>query len=132
MALYQSKDDSKLSNLLSLLKARIEINKLASEWRYWSEAIAKAAREVIGSCKVSVFGSVVEGHATGGSDVDVLIVADQLPKSFRERGNLKAEIEVKACLPLYHPFEMHLATSEEVRENPIYREAFSKGLAVSE
>ncbi|MCP8316207.1 MAG: nucleotidyltransferase domain-containing protein [archaeon] len=132
MALYQSTNDSKFSSLLSLLKARIKINKLTHEWRFWSGAIAKAAKEVIGSCKVLVFGSVVEGHATGGSDVDILIVTDQLPKSFRERGNLKAEIEVKACLPLYHPFEIHLATSEEVRENPIYREAFSKGLAVSE
>jgi len=118
--------------LLNLLKARIEINKLASDWRFWSEAIAKAAREVIGSSEVLVFGSVVKGHATGGSDVDILIVAEKLPKGFRERGNLKAEIEVKACLPLYHPFEIHLATSKEVRDNPIYREAFSKGLAISE
>ncbi|MGQ9468973.1 MAG: nucleotidyltransferase domain-containing protein [Nitrososphaerales archaeon] len=118
--------------MLSLLKARIEINKLTSEWHFWSEAIAKAAKEVIGSCKVLVFGSVVGGHATGGSDVDILIVADRLPKSFRERGNLKAEIEVKACLPLYHPFEIHLVTSEEIRENPIYQKAFNRGLAVSE
>ncbi|MGB9659692.1 MAG: nucleotidyltransferase domain-containing protein [Nitrososphaerales archaeon] len=118
--------------MLSLLKTRIEINKLAQEWYFWSNAIAKAARDVIGSCKVLVFGSVVEGHATGRSDVDILIVADQLPKSFRERGNLKAEIEVKACLPLYHPFEIHLVTKEEVRDNPIYLKAFNKGLAVSE
>jgi hypothetical protein len=41
------------------------------------EAIAKAAEEVLGLCEVYVFGSVVEGRAIGGSDVDVLIIADR-------------------------------------------------------
>lgn len=117
--------------MLSLLKARLETRRLIREWRFWSEAIAKAAKEVLGSCRVLVFGSVVEGHESGGSDVDVLIVADGLPENFRGRGNLKAEIEEKASLPLYHPFEIHLVTSEEARENPIYREAVNKGISVN-
>jgi len=116
--------------LLSLLKARLESKRLVHEWPFWSEAIAKAAREVLGPCRVLVFGSVIEGHEAGGSDVDVLIVADQLPKNFRARGNLKADIEEKAFLLLYHPFEIHLVTSEEAKENPIYREAVNKGITV--
>ena len=116
--------------MLSLLKARIEISKLARDWRFWSEAIAKVAGEIVGSCEVYVFGSVVEGHVTGGSDVDLLIVADRLPRSFRVRGSLKAGIEEAANLPLYHPFEIHLATREEAEANPIYREAVNKGMAL--
>ena len=117
--------------MLSLLKARIEINKLVREWRFWSEAIAKAAGRVLGLCEVCAFGSVVEGHVTGGSDVDLLIVADRLPRNFGVRGNIKAEIEEAANLPLYHPFEIHLATREEAEANPIYREALNKGMALS-
>jgi len=48
-----------------------------------------------------------------------LIVADRLLRDFRVRGNLKAEIEEEAGLPLYHPFEIHLATREEAEANPI-------------
>jgi len=116
--------------LLSLLKARIEISKLVRDWRFWCEAIAKAAGEILGSCRVYVFGSVVKGRVTGGSDVDVLIVANQLPRNFRVRGKLKADIEEAANLPLYHPFEIHLATGKEVEENPIYREAVNSGVAL--
>ena len=97
---------------------------------FWSEAIASAAGKALGLCNIYVFGSVIEGHATGGSDVDVLIVADRLLKDFRVRGNLKAEIEEVAGLPLYHPFEIHLATREEAETNPIYREAVNKGIKV--
>ena len=78
-----------------------------------------------------MFGSVVEGCITGGSDVDVLIVADQLPGNFKVRGNLKAQIEEAANLPLYHSFEIHMATREEAETNPIYREAVNKGMALS-
>jgi predicted nucleotidyltransferase len=112
--------------LLSLLRARIEINRLAQDWRLWSEAIAKAAEEVLGSSQVYVFGSVAERHATGGSDVDLLIVADRLPENHRARGDLKAKIEETAKLPLYHPFEIHLATRREAESNPIYRKVINE------
>ncbi len=44
--------------------------------------------------------------------IDILIVTNQLPKTCKERGNLKAKIEGEAELPLYHPFEIHLTTEE--------------------
>ena len=57
-----------------ILRSRLELVRLARQWRYWSRRIAEAAREVLGECEVYVFGSIVEGRATGGSDVDILIV----------------------------------------------------------
>ena len=104
---------------------------LIRQWRVWSAAIAEAAVKVLGPCEVYVFGSVVEGHETGGSDVDVLVVAEHLPTRFKVRGELKAKIEVEAKLPLYHPFEIHLVTREEAEANPIYREARRKGIAIT-
>ncbi len=116
--------------MLSLLKAKLRISQITRQWRSWSEAIAKAAYEVLGSCNLYVFGSVVKERVTGGSDVDVLIVADNLPGDFRVRGELIAKIEEEANLPLYHSFQIHLATWEEVEVNPIYREAVSKGIPI--
>lgn len=75
-----------------------------------------------------MFGSVIKGLSTGASDVDILIISDQLPKKCKDRGNLKANIEERADLPLYHPFKIHLATSGEADENPIYRHAISDEL----
>lgn len=118
--------------MLSLLKARLELGKLARDWRFWCEGIAKAAKEVLGSCEVYVFGSVVGGRVTGASDVDVLIVGNQLPGDCRGRGRLKAKIEEAAGLPLYHPFEIHLATKKEAEENPIYRRVVHEGIALGD
>ena len=116
--------------MLSLLRAKAKIAQIARQWRFWSEAIAKAANEVLGPCNVYVFGSIAERLATGGSDVDVLIVTDSLPRDFRARGEAVAKIEEIAKLPLYHPFQIHLATWGEVKANPIYRKAASKGIPI--
>jgi len=114
--------------LLRILGERLKLNQLAREWGFWSRRIAEAARELLGPCEVYVFGSIIKGLVTGASDVDILIVSDQMPKKCRDRGNLKANIEERAGLPLYHLFEIHLATRGEVEENPIYRHAISEGL----
>ena len=116
--------------MLKLLEARLRLNEMAREWRLYSKRVAEAARALIGPCEVYVFGSVVKGRATGASDVDILIVSDRLPKSCKSRGELKAKIEEEAGLPLYHPFEIHLATDEEARENPVYRSATKEGVAL--
>jgi len=99
--------------LLRILKSRLEIIKLAKEWRYWSIRIARAARDLLGECEVYVFGSVVEGKMTGGSDVDILIISDNVPKCMRKIWELKAKIEEISQLPLYHPYEIHLVNKEE-------------------
>lgn len=99
--------------MLEILRSRLEMVKLAKEWRYWSERIARAAEEVLGECEVYVFGSVAEGKNVGGSDVDILIVSSNVPSKQRERWELKAKIEEKAGLPLYHPYEIHLADRKE-------------------
>ncbi len=99
--------------MLKILRARLEIIKLLREWMYWAKRIANAARNILGDCEVYVFGSVVEGRATGGSDVDILIIADRLPRRILDRCAIKVRIEEEAGLPWYHPFEIHLVDRRE-------------------
>jgi len=116
--------------LLKLLEARLKLNEMVKDWKFWSKRIGDAAKSILGQCEVYVFGSVVKGLNVGSSDVDILIVSDNIPERCKERGNLKAHIEEEAGLPLYHPFEIHLATSREAKENPIYRSATTEGIKV--
>jgi len=99
--------------LLEVLKVKLKLRKLALEWVFWANSIGKAAKNLLGECETYVFCSVVEGKATGGSDVDILIVSDKIPENSRGRGNLKAKIEEMAGLPLSHPFEIHLANKHD-------------------
>ena len=90
------------------------MRKILKNWRYWVKRIAVAAKEVLGDCETYVFGSVIEGAWTGGSDLDILIVCDRRIRSNKERGELKALIEERACLPLFHPIEIHLVDKSEI------------------
>lgn len=99
--------------MLRILNAKRQLRKLANDWRMWSERIANAAEKVTGPCELYVFGSVAENHATGASDVDILVVCNQLPKTSKSRGDLKAKIEEEAGLPPCHPFEIHLTDRSE-------------------
>jgi len=86
------------------VEVRVEIIKLLKEWRAWVRRIAEAAEEVLGECEVYVFGSVAEDRATGGSDVDVLIVSVNTPRTNGGRWEVIARIEEVVGLPYYHPY----------------------------
>ncbi|MDW8063781.1 MAG: hypothetical protein RMI43_06390, partial [Candidatus Caldarchaeum sp.] len=55
------------------------------------------------------------------SDVDMLIISDEIPETMLERAALKVELEKKAGLPYYHPFELHLVRPDEAE--PYFRRA---------
>lgn len=69
-----------------ILESRLEMVKLAKQWKFWTKRIAEAAESILGECEVYVSGSTVESEATGGSDVDVLIVSSKMPCKMREMG----------------------------------------------
>jgi len=77
-----------------------------------------------------LFGSVAQGRATGGSGIDILIVSDRLPASWKERGELAARLEEEAGLPLYHHLEIHMTTPQEAQRNPIYHQALREGIPI--
>ncbi|MBO3839933.1 MAG: nucleotidyltransferase domain-containing protein [Candidatus Brockarchaeota archaeon] len=86
---------------------------MVKNWRKHAMYIAKAARSFLPNSKIYVFGSVVKGEYTGGSDVDVLIVSKEVPRSNLERVKIRMMIEEFASLPPYHPFEFHIVDEEE-------------------
>ena len=95
---------------------KMEMRRMIERWKEYSKRIANVSKDLLGDCDVYVFGSVAEDTWTGGSDVDILVISDNLPESNKERGELKAKIEEKAGLPLFHPFEIHLANSKEAEQ----------------
>ena len=94
-------------------KAVIEI---ARERRKYFEDPAYYARVIkallgFKDLEVLLFGSVVEGQCTMASDIDLLIVSDEIPQGLDERAKLLNRIN--DALGQYHPFELHLITTKE-------------------
>jgi predicted nucleotidyltransferase len=81
---------------------------MIKNYKRYLPAIKMACEHVFGECELYVFGSVLTGKFTAGSDVDLLIKIREAPKSLRERAELEARIEELAGLPDYHPFEFHI------------------------
>lgn len=98
-------------------------------WRGTAEKVAEAARR-LRNVQVVVFGSIVEDKFTASSDIDILIMSEDIPKGAIKRAWLKKAIEERAGLPPIHPVEIHLATKKEAEANPIYLEALRKGTAI--
>ena len=93
----------------------IERSKILKEWRKYVPEIERAATKILGEVEVYVFGSAVRGELVGGSDIDILIVSDNVPEENIKRAVLKTEIERLAKLPKNHPFEIHLANRKEAK-----------------
>ena len=81
---------------------------MIKNYRKYLPAIKRACDEVFGECELYVFGSVLTGKFTAGSDVDLLIKVKEAPKSLREKAEIEVKIEELANLPYYHPFEFHI------------------------
>ncbi|MEM2087581.1 MAG: nucleotidyltransferase domain-containing protein [Thermoproteota archaeon] len=99
------------------LDAAWERASILSDWEKWSVKIKEAADEALSSdlLGVYVFGSAVTGRLVAFSDVDMLVVAKNLPESIVRRSEIKDRIIDKAGLPLIHPFEIHLVDEEEAK-----------------
>jgi len=83
----------------------------------WVSKIKEAANEVLASNVIGIylFGSAVTGKLVASSDIDLLIVAKNLPKSIVSRSELKERIIDKSGLPLIHPFEIRLVDENEAK-----------------
>lgn len=93
----------------------IERAKIVKEWKTYMPKIAEAVKTLMPDAKIYIFGSVVKRGAVGGSDIDVLIASKNMPKTNIERAKIKLKIEELSNLPMYSPFELHLANEEEMK-----------------
>lgn len=97
--------------MLETMKKRREMLK---NFEKYLKRINNSIKEILRDSKVYIFGSVIEGKLVGGSDIDILVIAD-VPKKHLIRTQIISDIEEKAGLPLSHPFEIHLLSSEEFK-----------------
>lgn len=66
-------------------------NKVLENWKEWAIKIDGATRKVLSEnlLGIYIFGSVVKGKLVASSDIDILIVARNIPKSFIKRSEIK-------------------------------------------
>lgn len=78
---------------------------------FYAEKIKGLAEEILGKeVKVLLFGSIVKGDWGPNSDIDVLIISDNLSKNWEENQWIKTKI--KSSINPFSPFQIHLATFE--------------------
>ena len=88
--------------------------KILRDREKWIKRIKEAAEEVLPDIVgIYLFGSAVTGDLVASSDIDLLIVARNLPKSLVSKSELKGKIVEKSGLPMAHPFEIHLVDESE-------------------
>jgi hypothetical protein len=81
------------------------------DYRFYCQRIKKRAESILGPVRVLVFGSIIRGEAAPGSDIDVLVISENLPDDHDERGKIKSEI--KRAAGSLSPFQIHLVTKDE-------------------
>jgi predicted nucleotidyltransferase len=86
------------------------LSKTYDQLRNWKE-IAKCVKEIISkidpSAEIYVFGSVVRGEYTGASDIDILVITNNIEKKY--------EIMVKVYKKINAPVELHIVSPEQYR-----------------
>lgn len=80
-------------------------------YKFYCQKIKKKAKNILGTVKVLVFGSIVKGEFNQKSDIDVLIISENLPEDQEERDKIRTEI--KSIISPFSPFQIHLTTPEK-------------------
>jgi len=73
-------------------------------YREVAEKVRDVIRSIDPEAKVYVFGSVVEGRYTALSDIDILVITNNI--------NKKYEIMAKVYSSIEAPIELHITTEE--------------------
>lgn len=97
---------SYLNTVAEISKAR---RKYFQNYRHYASLIKDAVN--LADVEIVVFGSVVEDAYTMASDIDVLIISDNVPMRLSERAKILSKIN--KVLGYLHPFELHLVTKKE-------------------
>jgi len=100
----------------------LSIYKILENWKDIVKALTDSTKKVLGDVEVVPFGSIVEGKATATSDLDILVIVKDLPRSALTRAQIISKIEEATGLPPIHPIQIHLTTWQEAETNPIYKE----------
>jgi hypothetical protein len=78
-----------------------------ANYREVSRKVKEIVQESWGDSRVYVFGSVIEGRITAGSDIDILVVADGVTRDDANRMKARVAKETDA------PVQLHVASIKE-------------------
>lgn len=109
-----------------MLKKSLSIYEILKDCKSIVEKLTNSAKQILGDAEVIPFGSIVEGKATATSDLDILVIVKDLPRSALTRAQIISKIEEATGLPPIHPIQIHLTTWREAETNPIYKEVLTK------
>ncbi len=108
-----------------LLEERKEKEKYFKNYLKYARIVKKIAEKELKDVKVFVFGSVVKKEHTPASDIDLLIVSKNMPKSMSKRAKIQAKIFNK--IGILAPFEIHMVNEKEFKW---YKRFIDKKVAV--
>jgi len=80
-------------------------------YNFFCQEIRRKAEELLGKIRVIIFGSLVKKKSGPRSDIDILIISENLPEDWEERRKIRREIKFQ--IGLFSPFQIHLATPIE-------------------
>jgi len=98
-----------INYLTSVVKISKERKKYFQNYKYFATLIKNTVN--LKDVEVIIFGSVIEGKHTMASDIDILIISDDIPNRLDER--VKILSKINKMLGYFHPFELHLVTKKE-------------------
>ena len=100
--------------MINYLNTVAEISKVRRKYFQNYKHYAKLIKDAVNLADVEVviFGSVVEDEYTMASDIDILIISDDVPMGLGERAKILSKIN--KMLGYFHPFELHLVTKKNL------------------
>ena len=104
-----------LTKLEKILKIGKKRSKILFNYKSYLEKIVRIIEANLKDANIYLFGSVLENNLIASSDIDMIIECE-IPKNHMRRAEIIANIEEQTDLPLYHPFQFHLLTGEELIE----------------
>jgi len=88
-----------------------ENEKYFKNYKRYVKLIKTICLKELKKTRVYLFGSFVENRHLPSSDIDVLIVSENMPQKVSERSKIKAKIWKN--IGIFSPFELHLVNEEE-------------------
>jgi len=82
-----------------------------SKYRELAGKVKEIVKSVYPEAEVYIFGSVLSGKITALSDIDILIVSNNLS----QEENLKVKVEVLREIGFGAPIELHFATQYQLK-----------------
>jgi predicted nucleotidyltransferase len=99
--------------LTDILKERKEEKqKYFKNYLFYAKKIKDKAEEILGDCRVFVFGSILKGdYHPVLSDIDILIISSRSPANSEQKAKIK--VKILSEFEMGNPFEIHIITPDD-------------------